>query len=388
MKRPFRLVFLGLSITSSWGNGHATTYRALIKALHRLGHEIRFLERDVPWYAENRDMPAPPGCQVDLYDSLETLTRRFGAAVRNADAVILGSYVPDGAEVGNWILEHARGLRLFYDIDTPVTLGRLATGEPTYIAPQTVPLLDAYLSFSGGAALAKIENEYHAAIALPLYCSVDAELYAPGGAEKQRDLGYLGTYSADRQPAVRELLLEPARAWEAGKFMIAGPNYPAEPYPPNVERVDHIPPAEHPAFYDSLRFALNVTRDDMIKVGHSPSVRLFESAACATPVVSDPWPGLEEFFEPGKEILIAETRADVLGYLRRLPERERREIGARARQRVLREHTAEHRALLFEHYLRELRADRAGKLRAARNDVARGPAGLLTGGSGASAAES
>jgi len=388
MKAPFRLVFLGLSITSSWGNGHATTYRALIRALQRRGHEIRFLERDVPWYADNRDMPAPPGCRVDLYDSLETLTERYGSLVRNADAVIVGSYVPDGAQVVHWVLEQARGLRLFYDIDTPVTLGRLAAGEPTYIAPQSIPLLDAYLSFSGGAALAKIESEYRAAIALPLYCSVDAELYAPKNSKKLRDFGYLGTYSADRQPALTELLLEPARAWSEGKFMVAGPNYPAQAWPGNVERVEHIAPANHPAFYDSLRFTLNVTREDMVELGHSPSVRLFEAAACATPVVSDTWPGLDEFFEPGKEILLAETRADVLAYLRSIPESERRAIGARARERVLREHTALHRAALLEHYLRELRADRAAKLRAARRELARSSGTQVAGSAGASAAES
>jgi len=373
VKRPLKIVFLGLSITSSWGNGHATTYRALIAALHQLGHDVRFLERDVPWYAEHRDAPAFAGCRIDLYDSLDSLNARFGKAVRNADVVIVGSYVPEGAEVVRWVLDVARGLRLFYDLDTPVTLASFARGEATYIAPQSIPLLDAYLSFSGGLALARLENEQRAAIALPLYCSVDTHRYTPQRVEPCRDLGYLGTYSADRQPAVEQLLLEPARRWAAGEFVIAGSNYPGQKWPENVERIEHVAPHEHPDFYSSLRFALNVTRADMRSLGHSPSVRLFEAAACGAPLISDTWTGIDEFFEPGSELLLAESAEEVLSYLRGLGEDERRAIARRARARVLREHSALHRAALLDHYLCELRADRAATLRVARRELPRLP---------------
>jgi len=366
-----QIVFLGLSITSSWGNGHATTYRALIEALRQLGHRIHFLERDVPWYAEHRDAPAIAGCEVELYDSLDTLSRRFAKLVRNADAVIVGSYVPEGAEVVRWVLDVARGLRLFYDLDTPVTLGCLARGEATYIAPQSIPLLDAYLSFSGGAALARIEDAQHASIALPLYCSVDTHRYTPRKVEPVRDLGYLGTYSADRQPTLEQLLLEPARAWLAGRFTVAGSNYPTQEWPQNVERIEHVAPDEHPSFYSSLRYTLNVTRADMRRLGHSPSVRLFEAAACGVPIISDSWVGLDEFFQPGTELLLAESPAEVLAYLRSFPEEERRAIAGRARKRVLREHSALRRAALLEHYLLELSADRAAALRGRRRELPR-----------------
>jgi len=379
VKRPLRIVFLGLSITSSWGNGHATTYRALIRGLCQLGHTVRFLERDVPWYAAHRDAPPFASCQVDLYDSLETLTRRFADVVKNADVVIVGSYVPDGAEVVRWVLDSARGLCLFYDLDTPVTLGSFERGEATYIAPESIPRLDAYLSFSGGAALARIEGEQRAALALPLYCSVDTARYVPQRVEPSSDLGYLGTYSADRQPTLEQLLLEPARVWAQGKFVVAGSNYPDQHWPNNVSRLEHVAPGEHPSFYCSLRFALNVTRADMRRLGHSPSVRLFEAAACGTPIISDHWTGIEEFFEPGTELLLAEGPEEVLRHLRTLPEEKRRAIAARARSRALREHSALRRAALLEHYLHELRADRAATLRAARHPLPR-----ISGESGAS----
>ena len=124
-----KIVIFGLSLTSSWGNGHATTYRALVRGLEALGHQVTFLERDVPWYASNRDAPRPKGCRLELYESLEDLRERFTSLVQDADAVVVGSYVPDGAEVTRWVVETARGLTLFYDIDTPITLEKLRSGE-------------------------------------------------------------------------------------------------------------------------------------------------------------------------------------------------------------------------------------------------------------------
>lgn len=371
MTAPLRLVFLGLSISSSWGNGHATTYRALIRALAVRGHDVLFLERDVPWYAENRDAPSPQGCRLELYASLEELQGRFAAEVAAADAVIVGSYVPDGADVVRWVLGTARGLRLFYDIDTPVTLEKLRRQEPTYIAPDSIPELDAYLSFTGGPVLDTIVRVFKAKVCLPLYCSVDTEIYAPVASAKDRDLGYLGTYSADRQAALDELLVQSARRLPDRRFVVAGSSYPVTKWPENVERIEHVSPGDHAAFYGSLRFALNLTRADMLKTGHSPSVRIFEAAACGVPVVSDAWTGIEEFFEPGKEIVVATSSAEVLQLLTCMPEEERMRIGERARQRVVREHAAVHRALELEQHLAELGAEGRGASRPARAATAR-----------------
>jgi spore maturation protein CgeB len=349
------IVFLGLSITSSWGNGHATTYRGLVRELVRLGHRVLFLERDVPWYADNRDLPRPPHGRTELYGSLEELKDRFSTAVGQADLVVVGSYVPDGVEVGRWAIQTGRGMVAFYDIDTPVTLAKLARGEHEYLSPQLVPGYDLYLSFTGGPVLALLERQYGARAARPLYCSVDPELYAPRKDERRWDLGYLGTYSADRQPALESLLLEAARGWPEGRFVVAGPQYPHSiAWPVRVERIEHLAPPHHAAFYAAQRFTLNVTRAEMVRAGYSPSVRLFEAAACGVPVISDRWPGIDEFFEPGSEILLARSAQDVLRILREMSEPDRRLLGIRARDRVLRAHTAAHRARSLVGYLDEM----------------------------------
>ena len=350
-----KLVFLGLSITSSWGNGHATTYRALLRALAARGHRVTFLERDVPWYAENRDLPSPAFCDVGLYDSLPALAARHGELIRSADVTVVGSYVPEGIAVGNLVQRTAGGLTAFYDIDTPVTLSRLGAGID-YLDARQIARYDLYLSFTGGPTLERLRRRHGARCARALYCSVDPDLYYPDGPEDPApdvDLGYLGTYSTDRQPVLDRLMLDAARRWPAGSFVVAGPQYPDTiAWPANVTRVCHVEPAEHRAFYTSSRFTLNVTRHDMVTAGYSPSVRLFEAAACRTPIISDTWPGLETLFTPGREILLSRHACDTLEFLRDLPEPDRREIAERARARVLAAHTASHRAIEFEQAVR------------------------------------
>ncbi len=355
MTSPLRLVILGLSITSSWGNGHATTFRGLVRELAARGHDVLFLERDVPWYAFQRDLPHPPYGRTELYGSLVELEERFAANVREADAVVVGSYVPEGVAVGQWVQRTARGVRAFYDIDTPVTLAKLARGDFEYLAPELIPGYDLYLSFAGGAALTRLERDFGSPRARPFYCSVDPTLYAPLDAAPEWDLGYMGTYSDDRQPPLDSLLIGPARQWAEGRFVVAGPQYPEHiAWPSNVARIEHLPPAEHRTFYNTQRWTLNITRADMVAVGHSPSVRLFEAAACGVPILSDYWEGLETFFALGTEIVATRSAGDTLRALRQTPEEERRAIGARARARVLAAHTAAHRAAELEHYLNEL----------------------------------
>ena len=351
MSQSLDIVILGLSITSSWGNGHATTYRGLVRELAARGHRVLFLERDVPWYAGNRDLPEPPYGRTVLYSGLEELKDRFAREVRAADLVIVGSYVPDGVAVGQWVTQTAQGGTAFYDIDTPVTLGKLAQGDYEYLTPELIPCYGCYLSFTGGPMLKRLERQYGSPMARPLYCSFDPALYAPEEVEPSWDLGYMGTYSEDRQPVLERLLLQPAGHWTKGRFVVAGPQYPKNiRWPKNVERFQHLEPAKHKGFYNAQRFALNVTRSDMVAAGWSPSVRLFEAAACGTPILSDTWPGLESFFRIGEEILTVRHACDVLQYLRDVPERERRALGQRARARVLREHTAAHRAEELEGY--------------------------------------
>ena len=353
-----KIVILGLSITSSWGNGHATTYRGLVRELTASGHDVLFLERDQPWYAGNRDLPHPPFCETRLYRSLAELKRKFVAQVREADCVIVGSYVPDGIAVGEWVTSTADGITAFYAIDTPVTLAKLADDTCDYLSPELITRYSLYLSFTGGPTLRRIEDEYGSPCARALYCSVDPELYFPETARNRWKLGYLGTYSDDRQPSVKAFLIEPAARLPKERFVVAGPMYPRSVrWPKNVERITHLEPKKHRTFYNAQRFTLNVTRTDMIRAGYSPSVRLFEAAACGTPIISDRWLGLDEIFTPGEEILTARTSEDVLQILREMPESDARAIGERARGRVLAEHTASHRAAQLEAYIEACRCE-------------------------------
>lgn len=350
-----QIVVAGLSITSSWGNGHATTYRSLLRALAARGHRILFLERDMPWYADNRDLPRPSFCSLGLYSSLDDLMQRYAAEVARADLAIVGSYVPEGIAVGDWVLAQGRGVRAFYDIDTPVTLAALAEGRCEYLSRAQLPRYDLYLSFTGGPTLTHLEEEYGSPAARPLYCSFDPSAYFPEKTSHHWDLGYMGTYSPDRQPTLDRLLVEVAKRQRDQRFVVAGPLYPESlSWPENVLRIDHIAPQQHRSFYSAQRFTLNVTRADMIERGYSPSVRLFEAAACGVPILSDVWPGLEHFFEPGREIVFAEQGAEVEDALQRYSPAEARRIGARARRRVLQAHSAMHRAIELESYMEGL----------------------------------
>ena len=312
------------------------------------GHELLFLERDVPWYRRSRDFAAP---FVHLYESLAELRTRFADAVRDADLVVVGSFVPEGVAVGEWALETAGGFVAFWDLDTPVTAAKLARGDDEYLTRDLVWRYDLYLSFTGGPLL----EQLGARRPVPFYCLVDAELYRPLAAERRYALGYLGTYSAERQDALDRLLLGPARLLPDERFVVGGAQYPETvSWPANVKHIDHVPPGKHPRFYAAQRLTLNVTRQPMVEAGWSPSVRLFEAAACGVAVVSDWWPGLDAFFTPGDEILVARSAEDIVGLLQNADSDELAEIGRRARARVLAEHTAERRAEQLERHVAQL----------------------------------
>ena len=357
-----KLVVLGLSLSSSWGNGHATTFRALLSAFARRGHDILFLERDAPWYASQRDLTDPDFCRLEFYQDVGELDR-WKADIEGADAVMVGSYVPEGVLVGQLAQRQARGVTLFYDIATPVTLAKLEQGECDYLTAELIAGYDLYCSFTGGPTLDLLERRYGSPMARALYCSVDATAYRPLPEAKRWDLSYLGTYSPDRQPTLERLLIEPARLMPERRFVVAGPQYPDDiDWPSNVERIDHLPPSEHAAFYSASRYTLNVTRADMIEAGWSPSVRLFEAGACGTPIISDVWPGLGELLTPNREILFAWNTEQVVVAL----DEERTGVGQAARARILAEHTCDRRAEELEAYLAQAaQMQTAGQMAAA-----------------------
>lgn len=356
-----KIVVLGLSLSSSWGNGHATTFRALLSAFAARGHDILFMERDVPWYAAHRDLADPDYCRLGFYKDLDGLDR-WRDEIADADAVIVGSYVPQGIEVGRYVQAHAHGVAAFYDIDTPVTLAALERDQCDYLTPQLVAGYDLYCSFTGGPTLDRLERDFRSPLARALYCSVDVAAYRPVDVQKRWDLTYLGTYSADRQPTLEALLIEPARRMPDRRFAVAGPQYPDDiDWPANVDRIEHLGPADHPAFYSASRHALNVTRADMIAAGWSPSVRLFEAAACGTPIISDAWPGLSELLEPDREILLAQAPEHVMEILLG----DHQAIGDAARARILASHSASVRAEQLETYLTQAASAAAIAARAA-----------------------
>ncbi|HYE52790.1 MAG TPA: glycosyltransferase [Azospirillaceae bacterium] len=342
-----KIVVFGLTVSSSWGNGHATLWRGLIAALARRGCRVVFLEKDVPWYAGARDLWDLPGGELVLYRDWETVLPEARRHLADADVAMVTSYCPDGIEATELVLEEGRGLRTFYDLDTPVTLATLAAGEGlAYIGPRGLGGFDLVLSYTGGAALEGLRDRLGARAVVPLYGHVDPAVHRPvPPVEHYRaDLSYLGTYAADRQAMLERLFVEPARVLTGRRFLIGGAQYPADfPWTPNIHFVRHLPPAEHPAFFSSGRLTVNVTRRAMAEMGWCPSGRLFEAAACGCPVLSDWWEGLDRFFTPGREILVARTTAEAVAAIDHSDEGLRR-VGEAARERVLAEHTADRRA--------------------------------------------
>jgi spore maturation protein CgeB len=346
-----KIVVFGLTISSSWGNGHATLWRGLCRALARYGHRIVFFERDMPYYAASRDLFDLQGGDLILYEKWDSIRSRAAREIADSDVVMTTSYCPDGLYAAALAFDAPRAKRVFYDLDTPVTLSQLKSGEtPTYISPQGLADFDLVLSYTGGEALEKLQSELGARRVAPLYGHVDPVVHHPVRPVGRlvSDLSYLGTYAADRQSVLETLFVEPARARSKLRFLIGGAQYPENfPWSSNIFFLHHVPPAEHPAFYSSSRLTLNVTRQAMARMGWCPSGRLFEAAACGTPILSDHWAGLEDFFEPNHEILVAQTMDDVTAALD-LGDLELRRIAAAGRERVLAEHTSEHRAKELE----------------------------------------
>ena len=347
-----KIVIYGLAITSSWGNGHATTYRSLCKALAQRGHVIDFIEKDAEWYRNNRDLPEPAFCTVHHYEDWSQSANGLLDLSKDADAIVVGSFFPDAIAASRALLDRGYGPMLFYDIDTPITLSKLrAQGRTDYLEASDIPAYAAYLSFTGGPALVELEHRFGSPLALPLYCSVDAAAYKPAPHRDafRCDLSYLGTYASDRQPKLMRFLSEPAAHLTQSTFIVAGAQYPkAIEWAANVRRIIHLSPREHPSFYCSSRFTLNLTRNDMVEAGYSPSVRLFEASACGAPILSDSWQGLDQFLRPGEEILLPKDSYEVVQILTRMPDEERLRIGRNARERILARHRSEHRAAEFE----------------------------------------
>lgn len=346
-----KIVVFGLTVSSSWGNGHATLWRGLLKALIRRGHDVVFFERDTDYYRDNRDLHELEGGDLVLYPGWTAVAARARRAVAEADVALVTSYCPDAALAERAVLDGPRALRVFYDLDTPVTLAALeGSARPAYVGPDGFSGYDLVLSYTGGPALDALRSRLGARRVAPLYGHVDPDVHRPVPRETRfaADLSYLGTYAADRQAALETLFIAPARERPGSRFLIGGAQYPADfPWTTNIYFVRHLPPPDHPAFFSSGRLTLNVTRQAMAAMGWCPSGRLFEAAACGAPILTDAWDGLGDFFVPGTELLVASSTAEALAAVD-LSDAELRRLGEAGRARVLAEHTSDHRAADFE----------------------------------------
>jgi spore maturation protein CgeB len=350
-----KITVFGLTISSSWGNGHATPYRAIFRALHRMGHQVHFFEKDVPYYRSRRDFESCDYCNLTLYADWAEVRARALQTGRDSDVVITASYLPEGQRISDELLELSRPLRVFYDLDTPITLANLSAGKVEYIRRDQIPAFDLVLSFTGGKSLQQLEEKYGARMARPLYGCVDPDVYARVAPDPQFacDLSYMGTFAADRQEKVDNLFLEPARRHPERSFLLAGSLYPREwQWPKNIRRIEHVPPHAHPRFYSSSRLTLNITREEMARNGWCPSGRFFEAAACGTPLITDSWEGLAHFFDPGSEIRVVNSAEQVEEALK-MADHELPAMAQRAKQRTLDQHTGTVRARELLQYFDE-----------------------------------
>lgn len=346
-----KIVVFGLSLSSSWGNGHATVWRSLLAGLRRRGHESIFFERDVRYYSEHRDLTFPRYSELCIYGSWECVAERAWREADDADVAIVTSYCADAIAASALVLESGARLRVFYDLDTPVTLASLSDARPVfYLPPGGLSAFDLVLSFTGGRALGELRSRLGARRVAALYGSVDPDEYKP--AERATrfagNLSYLGTYAPDRQASLNRLFFNAARRLPRRRFVIGGSLFPKHcPWAENIYYIPHVPPPDHRNFYSSSPMTLNVTRTAMAAMGFCPSGRLFEAAACGAAIVSDGWEGIENFFEPGQEIIILDNTEDTVAALG-LDRNIVAGIARRARERTLDEHTGLRRALEFE----------------------------------------
>jgi len=341
-----QILFFGLTISSSWGNGHATPYRALLRALHKRGIDVVFYERDTPYYAQHRDFDSCDYCELVLYRDWETVRKDALQRAQASELIITASYLPDGARISEELLGVDGPLHVFYDLDTPITLNRIKHGSVNYLRPDLIPQFDLYLSFTGGSILRTLERDLGARCALPLYGCVDPDFYQHVACQQRFscDLSFMGTFAPDRADCIRELFLGAAERLPSQSFLLAGSMYPADwRWPAGVKRVEHVAPSDHPALYSSSRATLNLTREEMARSGYCPSGRFFEASACGTPLLTDEWDGLESFFDTREEVLVVRSTDDVVRALE-FTDADLARMAARARERTLDQHTGRQRA--------------------------------------------
>lgn len=357
-----KIAFYGSSILSCYWNGAATYYRGLIKALAAMGHQVTFLEPNAFGRQERRDIEPPDWCEVVVYPASEEGVERACCWARTADVVVKASGV---GVYDNELLKIAMAstrpdaVRIWWDVDAPATLAELAAA-PEAPLRRLLPTLDAVVVYGGGPTVAGEYEALGARRCVAIYNGIDPETHFPAQPDSRfaGDLGFLGNRLPDREARLQEFLFGPARRAPKLQFVIGGAGWDGADLPANVRNLGHVGTGDHNAFNASPRAILNVNRDSMAKRGFSPPTRVFEAAAAGACIITDAWEGIEKFLEPDRQVLVARDGQEVLDLLSGLGDERAREIGERARARILADHSYAQRAREVDALLRRLAADR------------------------------
>jgi spore maturation protein CgeB len=344
-----QIAMFGSSLVSAYWNGAATYYRGIIRALDRLGYRVTFYEPDAYDRQKHRDIPDPEWARVVVYPPTQDGVERALEAASDADILVKAS----GVGVFDTFLETElprlgteHRLTVFWDVDAPATLERIRDDEDDPFR-LSVPRFDLVLTYGGGPPVMAEYLRFGARRCVPIYNALDPDTHHPVPPQQRfaADLAFLGNRLPDREARVREFFLEPARRLPDRRFVLGGSGWGEHvDLPPNVDYVGHVYTRDHNAFNCSPHAVLNVNRDSMARFGWSPPTRVFEAAGAGACLICDAWEGLEDFLEPGREVLGVGSGADVASLLSRLGTDEARRIGEAARARVLAEHTYVHRA--------------------------------------------
>ena len=349
MPQGMNIAFFASSLVSAYWNGAATYYRGMVRALHERGHRVTFYEPDAFGRQQHRDMDDPPWAKVVVYGAeTEADVLRTVEQARGADLVVKAS----GVGVHDALLERAvldlqreGTLVAYWDVDAPATLDRMH-GDAADPLRALVPRYDLVLTYGGGEPVRQAFLDLGARDCVPIYNALDPSTHHPVPPEPrfEGDLGFLGNRLPDREARVEEFFLQAAQRLPGKRFLLGGSGWQDKPMPQNVQYLGHVYTADHNAFNCTPRAVLNISRESMARYGFSPATRVFEAAGAAACLITDAWEGLELFFEPGTEMLVARSGEEVAGHVQALDAATAQRIGRAAYARVLAEHTYAHRA--------------------------------------------
>jgi spore maturation protein CgeB len=343
-----QIAFFGSSLVSAYWNGAATYYRGIIRALDQLGHAVTFYEPDAWQRQQNRDIPDPPWAKVVVYPATEESALRAVDSARHAGLIVRASGIgifDELLEQALLALKQSSNLVAFWDVDAPATLDRLFKNAGDPFLP-LIPRYDAIFTYGGGRPVIEAYETLGARLCVPIYNALDPETHFPvrPDARFSGALGLLANRLPDRETRIEEFFLKPATECSGSQFLLGGSGWGDRPMSSNIRYFDHVYTRDHNAFNCSPTAVLNVTRESMVRYGFSPATRVFEAAGAAACLITDAWTGIEMFFEPGNEILVASNGNEVSDYVRSLTPEVARKIGAAAYKRALADHTYTQRA--------------------------------------------